>query len=99
LLHKSFLNYPADVDKFPINFDNIAIAQANDPITQNWLNLPSFELQNYHREQLASCQAADGQWEIVIREALISNTITWYQHIMGHVGSSREYNSNYVHSV
>jgi hypothetical protein len=29
LLLGSFLNYPADVDKFPINFDDIAIAQAN----------------------------------------------------------------------
>jgi hypothetical protein len=88
LLLKSFLDYPTDVDKFPVNFDNMPIVQANNPIVQNWLNLPSFELKNYYGKQLVSCQAADGQWKIVILEELISNTITWYHHIMGHVGSS-----------
>jgi hypothetical protein len=93
LLLESFLNYPADVDEFPVNFDNIATAQTNNPEIQNWINLPSFELKNYHGEQLVSRQAADGQWQIVIPEALVANIITWYQHIMSHVGSSQEYDS------
>jgi hypothetical protein len=39
LLLKSFLNYPADVDKFefPVNFDDIPAAKAIDPIILDWL--------------------------------------------------------------
>jgi hypothetical protein len=36
LLLESFSNYPEDVDEFPVHFDNIAIARANDPKDQNW---------------------------------------------------------------
>jgi hypothetical protein len=38
-------------------------------------------------------QATGNQWKIVIPEALVSDTIKWYYHIMGHVGSSQEYDS------
>jgi transposase InsO family protein len=71
----------------------ISAAQTNDPDIQNWLNLPSFELRNYHGEQLVSRQTTDGQWRIVILEVRAADTITWYHHIMGHVDSSQEYNS------
>ena len=54
LLLESFLNYPADVDIFPVNFDDGATAQTNNPDIQNWLNLPSFELHNYRSKQLVS---------------------------------------------
>jgi hypothetical protein len=81
------------MQKFPVNFNNISTAQTNNPDNQNWLNLPSFELKNYHIEQLVSRRAADCQWQIIMWEALVTNTITWYHHIMGHVSSSQEYDS------
>jgi hypothetical protein len=83
----------ANIDEFTVNFDDISTAQTNDLDIQNWINLPSFKLKNYHGKQLVSRQGADGQWQIIIPEALVANTITWYHHIMGHVSSSREYDS------
>jgi hypothetical protein len=92
LLLDSFLNYPPDVDKFPVNFADIATAQATNPDCQNWQALPSFAPQDFHSTQLLSRQAAN-QWKIVIPEALANDTITWYHHIMGHAGSSRLYDT------
>jgi hypothetical protein len=52
LLHKSFLNYPPNVDEFPVNFQDIETAQLIDPDVQNWLAQPSFTYQDFHGVQL-----------------------------------------------
>jgi hypothetical protein len=93
LLLDSFLNYPPAVNGFPVNFADIATAQATDPECQNWLAMPSLAHQDFHGTQLLTRQAAN-QWKIVILEALVADTTTWYHHIMGHDhGSSRLYDT------
>jgi transposase InsO family protein len=94
LLKESFLNYPDDVDNFPLNFPDIAAAQATDPTVQNYAApMEGFAYQDYHGTQLLCRQSTDEQWKIVIPEALINDTIRWYHSIMSHVGSSRLYDS------
>jgi hypothetical protein len=93
-LKESFLNYPDNVDNFPLNFLDIAAAQVTDPTVQNYAApTQGFVYQDYHGIQLLCRQSTDGQWKIVIPEALINDTICWYHAIMGHVGSSRLYDS------
>jgi hypothetical protein len=83
LLLLSFLNYPDNVDNFPLNFPDIAVAQATDPTVQNYAApMQGFAYQDYHGTNLLCCQSTDNQWKIVIPEALISNTICWYHAIM-----------------
>jgi hypothetical protein len=86
------LNYPEDVDQFPLNFADIAAAQLLDPVLQAY-NKPTFANQDYHGTPLLCRQSTDGQWKIVVPEVLINDTICWYHSIMGHVGSSRLYDS------
>jgi hypothetical protein len=94
LLLVSFLNYPDGVDAFPLNFLNIAAAQAIDPTVQNYAApMQGFAYQDYNGTNLLCHQSTNNQWKIVILEALISNTICWYHAIMSHVHSSHLYNS------
>jgi hypothetical protein len=39
-----FLNYPEDVDHFPLNFFDIAAAQLLDPVMQTYEAQPKIEL-------------------------------------------------------
>ena len=55
--------------------------------------MQGFAYQDYHGTQLLCRQSTDKQWKIVIPEALINDTIHWYHAMMGHVGSSRLYDS------
>jgi hypothetical protein len=76
-----------------LNFPDIAAAQATEPTVQNYAApMQGFAYQDYHGIQLLCHQSTNGQWKIVIPEALINDTIHWYHAITGHVGSSRLYN-------
>jgi hypothetical protein len=77
-----------------LNFSDITAAQATDPTAQNYAApMQGLAYQDYHGIQLLCHQSTNQQWKIVIPEALINDTICWYHAIMGHIGSSRLYDS------
>jgi hypothetical protein len=63
----------------------VPTAQLIDPDVQNWLRKNPV---SPTKTSTVSSFSVD-QWKIVIREALVLDTITWYHHTMGHAGSSR----------
>ncbi len=68
---KSFLNYPYDVANYPHNFPNIAATQVTDPSIQNHLLLCKVWPSRVSCRTTFVChQSTDGQWKIMIPEAL-----------------------------
>jgi hypothetical protein len=61
LLLKSFLNYPDDVDNFPLNFPDITAAQLLDPTVQTY-EAPGFAHQNLLQNFIA--MPSINQWAV-----------------------------------
>ena len=88
LLAERMLYYPDDVDVFPLNFENIAHSQQQDETLLPLADRDDFELQVFHGQELI-CHRIHDQWRIVLPEALVTDTISWYHSVLGHCGETR----------
>lgn len=87
-LHECLLFYPDDIDTFPLNFEYIAQQQQNDPTLLPLADRDDYAIQVFHGQELI-CRRISNQWKIVLPDALIQPTLTWYHATLGHCGSSR----------
>lgn len=84
------MNYPADVDAFPVNFDTVRAQQLIDQDLTYLLNRQDYETQTFHGIDLI-CKNIDGQWKVVLPEALVDDTVAWYHAVCDHAGTERLY--------
>lgn len=80
-----FINYPSDLPQFPIAFDRLAQAQAEDE---------SIQATDYYQDQVfyehtLKVYTKNGNTKIALPRALLTNTIKWYHHVLGHCGIER----------
>ena len=88
MLAECFLYYPEDVDSFPVNFENIAQLQQQDQDLLPLADRDDFQIQVFNGQELISHRVR-GQWRIVLPQAIIKDTISWYHSVLGHCGETR----------
>ena len=88
-----FLNYPEDVNAFPVTFANLEQHQQTDQTIQD---NPQYQNQVFHGTTL-KCYVKEDKIKIVLPTSLVDETIAWYHHILGHCGQERLYRSISTH--
>eukprot|EP00977_Amphora_coffeiformis_P006986 scaffold1513_cov100-Amphora_coffeaeformis.AAC.35 len=87
-LQEALLFYPAGMEEFPLNFQNIANEQQNDTTLLPLADKDDFEIQTFNGIELIACQH-NGFWQIVVPQVLVDPTINWYHVVLGHCGVTR----------
>ena len=82
-----FINYPADLVNFPLEFGNLALRQQQN---QDIVNNPLYQDQVFYGTTLKTITRR-GVTKIILPPSLIHDTINWYHHVLGHAGQERLY--------
>ena len=80
-----FINYPADLQAFPLAFDRLAAAQAADDSIQATAHYTD----QVFYEHTLKVYIKNNKTKIVLPQALLHSTIKWYHYILGHRGVER----------
>lgn len=83
-----FMYYPEEVDSFPLDFPELRQAQMNDADVRDKVQQNVYEEKEFGDTVLATKKVND-QYRIVVPEALVDPTITWYHLVLGHCGQER----------
>ena len=84
-----FINYPADLQNFPLEFGNIRQHQQQQPDIANNNNYNDMMFYGTNLKVVTR----RGKTKIVLPTSLINNSMKWYHHVLGHAGQERLYKS------
>ena len=84
-----YINYPANLMNFPLEFENIRQHQQQQP---DIVNNNRYTEQVFYGTSLKTCTRR-GKTKIVLPTSLINNAMNWYHHVLGHAGQERLYKS------
>ena len=86
------LYYPEEIERFPLNFEDIRREQQSDAEVLLLLNQPDYRAEEYYGTQLV-CKVDGNTTKIVLPDNMMKQTIEWYHYVCGHVGIERLYKS------
>jgi hypothetical protein len=95
--NECMLNYPIDVDEFPLDFQQIHVKQVADATITALPDGNRFTTQVYKSTDLICCHDDNNQWKIVIPPSLIDDTIEWYHAMLDHCGATCMINTMKTH--
>ena len=84
------LYYPEDIERFPLNFEDIRTEQQASAEVLLLLNDPQYQVEEFYGTQLI-CKTDEGTPRIVLPDTMMPTTIRWYHYVCGHVGMDRLY--------
>ena len=86
------LYYPEEIERFPLNFEDIRKAQQSDAEVLMLLNQQGYKVEEFYGTQLV-CKVDDDKTKIILPDGMMQSTIEWYHYVCGHVGIDRLYKS------
>lgn len=92
VIAEAMLYYPEEIERFPLNFEDIMKQQQSDAEVLLLLNQPGYKVEEYYGTQLV-CKVDDNAIKIILPDKMMKQTIEWYHYVCGHVGIDRLYKS------
>lgn len=86
------LYYPEEIERFPLNFEDIRRAQQGDAEVLLLLNQPDHKVEEYYGTQLI-CKVENDKTKIILPDSMMKSAIEWYHYVCGHIGIERLYKS------
>ena len=84
-VNELMLYYQKDIERFPLNFEDIQRAQQANAEVVMQLNDPDYHAEEFDGFQLI-CKTNEGTPKIVLPDAMMPTTIKWYHYVCGHGG-------------
>jgi hypothetical protein len=97
VFNECMLNYPINVDEFPLDSQQIHEEQVDYATIMALPDGNRLTIQVYNGTDLICRHDDNNQWKIVILPSLIDDTIEWYHAMLNHCGATRMVNTMKTH--